>query len=134
MAEAYLVKRSDDEGLSLEVRSAGTLGLEGMPPTREAIKVLEEEGVSAEGCSSDRLTEELLEWADIILVMEHSHRARILEMDPAAADKLHYLGGFDGEREDVIIPDPIGRPLAFYRTSFRLIKAPIERFIRWLKE
>lgn len=134
MAEAYLAKRNDDEGLGLEVKSAGTLGLEGMPPTREAIKVLEEEGVKAEGYSSDRLTEGLLDWADIILVMEHSHRARILEMDPGTADKLQYLGGFDKEREDVTIPDPIGRPLAFYRASFRLIKTPIERFIEWLKE
>ena len=48
MAEAYLKKRIAEEELPIEVRSAGTLGVDGMSPTPEALRVLAEEDIDAE--------------------------------------------------------------------------------------
>ncbi|RKY40834.1 MAG: low molecular weight protein arginine phosphatase [Candidatus Makaraimicrobium thalassicum] len=139
MAEAYLKKRLAEEGLPVEVRSAGTLGMNGLRPTKEALEVLADEGVEPEGYESKTLTEDFIEWADIILVMEHMHRSRVLAMVPAAADKLFHLGKFN-KKEDMSgegaldILDPIGKSLDFYRETFRLIKQSIEEFIKWLKK
>lgn len=134
MAEAYLKKRLEEEGLSIKVESAGTLGVNGLAPTREVLKVLKAEGINTSGYGSKELTEEFVEWADMILVMEPSHKAKVVSMVPGAADKVFFLGELDKEREDVIIPDPIGRTLAFYKASFHLIKKPIEELVKWLKK
>ena len=118
MAEAYLKKRMEEEDIPMEVDSAGTLGIDGMPPTKEALKVLADDGIKAEEYRSKKL----------------SHKSRVLDMVPEAAEKVHYLGEFNPDKADIAIPDPIGRPLAFYRASYRLIKQPVEEFIKWLKK
>ncbi len=134
MAEGYLRKRVAEEGLQLDVASAGTIGMNGAAPTKEALKILESEKVSTKSLMSKRLSEEYINWADLILVMEPEHKSIIVNMVPQAADKIHYLGEFNPEQGDIVIPDPIGRPLAFYRASFRLIKGSTEGFIKWLKK
>ncbi|MFH1552278.1 MAG: hypothetical protein ABID83_01380 [Candidatus Omnitrophota bacterium] len=152
MAEAYLKKRLQEENLSIEVASAGTLGINGATPTKETLKVLTNEGIDPKGYKSKALTANFIKWADLILVMEPSHRVRVLIEVPEAEDKTYYLGEFSkdtvrvfeastegavsrrrNEQVDIVIPDPIGRPLAFYRVSSRLIKQSIEGLIEWLK-
>lgn len=134
MAEGYMKKRAGEEGLAIEVKSAGTIGMKGIAPTKEALKILEKEGAEIGGLESKPLTEELINWADLILVMEPEHKARILEMCPEYEGRVTYLGEFNPEKGDIVIPDPIGRPLAFYRASFRMIRQSIEELVKWLKE
>jgi protein-tyrosine-phosphatase len=134
MAEAYLQKRLAEENIDIQVRSAGTLGFNGMGPTREVELLLSKEGIDHAKYGSKGLTEEYINWADLILVMEPEHKAGVLEIVPGAADKVFYLGEFNPEKGDVMIPDPIGRPLAFYRASFRLIRQSIEELIVWLRK
>ncbi|MBD3427236.1 MAG: low molecular weight protein arginine phosphatase [Candidatus Omnitrophica bacterium] len=134
MAEAYMRKRVSEEGLPVEVRSAGTMGINGMSPSPQAVKVLSDEGMDAEDLKSTGLTRDLIEWADLILVMEPMHKVRILEEVPEAEGRVQYLATFDPDKNDVVIPDPIGRPVAFYRTSFSLIKGAIEELMKWLKK
>lgn len=132
MAEAYLRKRASEEKLRIETRSAGTLGIEGMEPSENTQMVLAEEGIDTEGYASSTLTPELVNWADIILVMEPLHKERIVEMDPAAGAKTFLLGEFNENANEKGIPDPIGRPLVFYRLTFEFIKDSIEGFLKWL--
>ena len=132
MAEAYAKKRFPEEGLLLEVRSAGTIGLDGVPASPEALKVIEDEGMDPSGYGSTALTAELIEWADLILVMEPHHMVSIISMVPEAENKVRYLGGMNKNKSVVMIPDPIGKPLSFYRISFRIIKSSIEELIKWL--
>jgi protein-tyrosine-phosphatase len=66
--------------------------------------------------------------------MEPMHKNKAIEMVPSADGKVFYLGQFNPEGGDIVIPDPIGRPLAFYRASFRLIRQSTEGFIEWLKK
>ena len=133
MAEAYLKKRLEEEMMEIEVRSAGTFGYIGLGPTKEVITLLEKEKIDHTELESKNLTEEFVEWADLVLVMEPEHKTKVLDIDPEAFPKVHYLGEFNPEKGDVVIPDPIGRPLAFYKASFRLIKQSIEGLIKWLK-
>lgn len=134
MAEAYMRKRFAEEGLDIEVGSAGTLGVEGMPPSPETLKILEIKEVGSAGLGSKSLKEENIASADMILVMEPMHKGAVTQMVPEAEVKVFYLGQFNAEEGDIVIPDPIGRPLAFYRASFRIIQQSVEGLIEWLKK
>lgn len=134
MAEAYLKKRAGEEGLAADVRSAGTLGIDGVEPAANTIAVLKEEKIDPAEYKSAALTKDIIDWADVILVMEHMHKEKVMGITPAAEEKIFFLGKFGGKAENNIIPDPIGRPLGLYRITFNLIKESIEELIKWLKE
>ncbi len=134
MAEAYLKKRAGEEGLAVDVMSAGTLGVNGLKPAGPAIKIIKAEGLDPEGLESKALTKDIIDWADAILVMEPLHKGVVVAIAPEASAKVFYLGGFNKESNDIVIPDPIGRTLAFYKVTFNLLKKSIEEFIQWLKE
>jgi protein arginine phosphatase len=134
MAEAYLNKLSADHGGAFEVRSAGTLGIEGNAPSKEVITLLAREGIDTSFYISKGLTPEVVAWAELILVMAPEHKLAVLDLDPGAESKVRYLGEFNPERGEIIIPDPIGRSLAFYVSSFRVIKQSIEELVKWLEE
>ncbi len=134
MAEGYFEKRIEEEKLKVEVRSAGTLGIEGMKPSREVIQLFKEEKILPEEYRSTPLTKELVEWADIVLVMEDRHKETILTVVPAAESKIKYLRGFDPETEEKEIPDPIGMSFEAYKETFDVIKKTIEGLIKWAKQ
>ncbi|MFH1798367.1 MAG: low molecular weight protein arginine phosphatase [Candidatus Omnitrophota bacterium] len=134
MAEAYLKKRLQADNLDVEVKSAGTMGLDGMSPTLETIMALREQGIDAFGYMSKVLTEELIIWADIILVMEPMHKNKIFFMASEAKNKVKFLADFDREREEQTIVDPIGQSMDFYRETLSSIKKAVEELILWLKE
>ena len=121
--------RLAEEGIEAEVRSAGTLGFDGTPPSKETIKVLSKDGVSTEGLESTPLSKEIIDWADIILVMEPMHRMKVLTEDHDVENKVELLGIYNPEREDIAIPDPIGRTFAFYRVTYRMVKQSIDGFL-----
>ena len=118
----------------VEVKSAGTLGIQGLKPTKEALKMIENEGINTQGYNSKVLTRDLVDWADVILVMEPSHKIKVLELGNSSENKLYFLGEFNPEKGDIIIPDPIGRSLAFYRVTFGIIRQSIEEFLKCLKK
>lgn len=134
MAEAYMAKRVAEEGLPVEVRSAGTIGVDGDPPADMTIEVLQGEGISTEGLSSTALDNDLLDWADIVLVMEPMHMHKILATAPEVRGKVHYLGEWAEGDGEGFIPDPIGLGRAFYQDVFEIIKMSIEGFLQWLKK
>lgn len=129
MAEAYMRHCLREDGIDAEVRSAGTIGFDGAKPSKETLKVLKQDGVSIEGLESTELTKDLVDWADMILVMEPMHRMKVLNHDHAAESKIELLGIYNPDREDIAIPDPIGRSFAFYRATYRMIKQSIDGFM-----
>ncbi|MBD3379015.1 MAG: hypothetical protein GF408_00945 [Candidatus Omnitrophica bacterium] len=134
MAEAYMKKRLAEEGLDINVFSAGTLGVDGMKPPQETVKMLESIDVDPSGYESTALSAALANKADLILVMEPHHAESVKDISPENAHKTVYLKEFDREPGDISIPDPIGRPLAFYRVSFGIIKNSVEGLVEWLKK
>ncbi|MEO0097977.1 MAG: low molecular weight protein arginine phosphatase [candidate division WOR-3 bacterium] len=89
------------------IYSAGTNGLKNSPPSDYAQKAVARFGGDISRHLSQPLTKEMIEDADLILVMEKRHLLRIKEMVPEAESKTFMLSGYpEKEGEDIL--DPIG--------------------------
>lgn len=114
------------------VTSAGTRAPVGSSPTKFAIEVAQELGVDISRHRARLLRPEMVEGADLVLVMEERHKEIVREMAPEAEVKTKFLGGYpDIKRE---IPDPIGHSIEVYREVGLLMKAGCLRVVAELRE
>jgi len=92
------------------VLSAGVGALEGQPPSSHAVRALKELGVDIAPLRSRMLTSELVDGADYIFGMTHSHVDSINLLFPQAAEKTFLLREFDETLDEYEkdISDPIG--------------------------
>ncbi|MFH1645119.1 MAG: low molecular weight protein arginine phosphatase [Candidatus Omnitrophota bacterium] len=134
MAEAFLKKYlSADDGY--EILSAGTLGFDGLPATKEAIAVMKEENLDISGYVSSALKKEMIENADIVFAMSKIHKDYILGKVPAAKDKVFLLKEYaEIDEDDKNISDPIGRPTDFYREVKDQIRKAVEEIVIRIKD
>ena len=120
----------------IEVRSAGVFAIEGMPASRETLRLLQSAGVDASGHMARRLTEMLVQQSDMIFVMEPGHREEMIRRMPWAKDKVHLLGAFGTSQlvpdEQATITDPMGKPVEVYELCFATIQQSIERIAQAL--
>ena len=79
---------------TLEFASAGTHGLTDEPMNQPMVDVLQPGTTGHDDFRSRRLTFAELEWADIVLTAEASHRQFILDDNPALFRKVFTLGQF----------------------------------------
>lgn len=136
MAKGYLwqlLKNRED----IEIISAGVVARSGTSATAEAIKVMADLGVDISGHFTRHLSEDMIRKADLILVMEKSHKDAILTRVAEAKGKVYLLKEFGREAEvasdeNLDIPDPIGQPLEFYQKCFTIIKEELERITKLL--
>jgi RpiB/LacA/LacB family sugar-phosphate isomerase len=93
-----------------QARSAGVGALEGQPPSVHAVRALRELGVDISNLRSRMLTRELVEEADYIFGMTHSHVDSVNALFPQAVEKTFLLREFDETLDDFEkdIGDPIG--------------------------
>lgn len=133
MAEGILKKKLPDELQSqVQVISAGTLGIWGSAPSKEAIQAAQEIGVDISSHRSQGLSAELVKNAHIILVMAENHLHYMLDTFPGCEGKVFLLKAFENklnEDEVVSIPDPIGLSIDVYRNILRTIDAHIDRLL-----
>ena len=125
MAEGLFRKIISDRPEEFFVASAGLNAADGLPAAPEAVDALKAEGVDVSHHKSRRLTHELLDWADKILVMEKIHEDWILGMAPSAKDKVGLLTEYSSDqdiRRQGNIPDPIRMPESFYRNVMNVIR------------
>jgi len=116
-----------EKGRDVEIRSAGTAGLIDLPAEPHAITVCRERGIDIRDHRSRALTQELVAWADRILVMEWTHAEAIAMLDPSAADKIVHLGPLVGVAE---IADPYGSWfVGAYRQTRDLLESAIRRVL-----
>jgi len=110
----------------IDVSSAGTAGLSGMPATSLAREVSREHGIDLSAHRSTGLDQEGIRRADLILGMTRDHVNAVLAAVPEAEGRVFLLSEFaDGEDEDV--PDPIGGSRQQYEEVFDLIASCIEK-------
>ncbi len=117
---------------SIHVASAGLMDMQGAPADLKAARLLHEKGMDATRHRSRHLTQELADWADVILVMEEIHRDEIAVRYPESRDKVHLLGAFSGGRSngDKNIKDPHGLTDYHYRTCFAEIYLALDGLIK----
>jgi protein-tyrosine-phosphatase len=126
MADALARRYAEERGWNVEVRSCGTHALTGQPAAPNAVKVARELGADLTGHQSRPVDQELVEWADRILVMEMRHAQEVRERYPAADEKVQLLGTFGGLVE---IADPYGSWIFTYRRRRDEIRTCVEAFM-----
>lgn len=129
MAEGILNAKLSAEALEWTiVESAGTLGLSDTPPSGGAVEAAREEGVDISGYRSRPLDADLIEEADLILVMEPYHKEYVLLMQPDAVKKTYLLGEFYNDAPGgTSVGDPIGCGIQTYRDCYNVIRRHIDR-------
>ncbi|WP_336787434.1 low molecular weight protein arginine phosphatase [Paenibacillus sp. MMO-177] len=90
MAEAMLRAMAEQQGIPLEVRSAGVSTIDGLPISAHAATTLRGKSVEHRG-SSRALSGEAVAWADLILTMTAGHKRGLLNYFPEAVDKAYTL-------------------------------------------
>ena len=136
MAEGFLKKLLESNSLlRIEVASAGLTALPGSPAAFQALRVARENSLSLEKHQARLVTPELIDQADLIVVMEPGHRQQLLDRHPQATGKILLLRHFAryGSRERGI-HDPYGLNLEVYRFCFEDIKECVESLHEWLLE
>ncbi len=105
MAQALLSKMlSDDLGgkaAHIQVVSAGTRAVLGMKATKNAIKVMADEGLSIENHQAKLITEEMIVAADLILTMTLEQKKIVTELVPRAERKTFTLTEFAEEMKEI---------------------------------
>lgn len=94
MAEALFKKLQQEIGDTLEeiqVISAGTGAVKGDKASPQAIEVMGERGISLDKHRAVPLTKELIQEASLILTMTTNHKKKVLDLVPAAKNKVYTL-------------------------------------------
>ena len=123
MGEVLLRQYATSRGRRVEVRSASVLGIADKPAHKNSIKVMEEFDISLRDHRSTPLTQELMNWADYVLVMEYAHMARLRKKYPDCEAKVALLGGYGGYTE---IRDPVR---SYFAGPFRQCRKEILRCV-----
>ena len=95
------------------VMSAGVGAVDGLPPSDHAVAALKELGIDISRQRSHMLTADVVQQADYIFGMTHSHVDAITMLYPQAAEKTFLLREFDetldSYENDISDPIEIGR-------------------------
>jgi len=113
--------------------SAGLIALPGNSVTFLAQKVAAEHGVDLAGHKAKRLSQELVDWSELILVMEKSHKDELLADFPEATDKTFLIRRFSrfGSRNRGIA-DPYGLQYDAYRFCYLDIEDAVSGLMDFL--
>jgi protein-tyrosine phosphatase len=133
MAAALFNALAQERGLPYRAESAGVAALENAGMAPYAREALAEIGIRDEGHRARRVSRELLERADLVLVMGPRH-LREIERSFGPSGKVHTLRGYaadgaDGEE----IPDPYGLTAHAYRASLRQLLEYVEGALERLR-
>ncbi len=121
---------------NFRVLSAGLGAMNGQPPSRYAVEAVEELGIDISRQQSRMLTPELVQQADYIFGMTHSHVETICLLYPPAAEKTFLLREFDETLNDFEkdISDPIGGSYRVYVNCRDQIEQGIASLLRFLDQ
>jgi len=119
----------------MQVGSAGLIALPDNAASFNAVRVARENSISLEEHRARLVNTELIDNADLVLVMESHQGHELIANHPQASEKILLLRHFAryGSRERGI-SDPYGRNLEAYRFCFEDIKECVDSLHEWLLE
>jgi protein-tyrosine phosphatase len=123
-AEWLLRHRLKRDGLTIE--SAGLAALVGNPIDPMAESVLAEHGISAAGHVARQVSPELINAADMVLVMDRRHMSAVHAQVPHARGKTFLLGRWQGE---AAVPDPYGKGRPAFEHAFQMIDTAVDSWL-----
>ena len=120
MAEGLLKKMLSEKGvkeyIKYKIISAGTHAIDGFPPVHMTQKVMTERGIDVSSYRSNRLTEETVNKADLVLVMTQKHKDEVFHTYSEKTKKLFLLKEFaEIKDKNQDIADPIGLSYDAYK-------------------
>ncbi len=113
-----------------EIKSAGTIAMSGLQSAHYARHVVKEYGGSIDRHRSNYLDREVVDWADLILVMEYKHYETVLEINPDAVVKTFLLREYRRKTKYTEVPDPVGRDLIAYQNSAAKMYPTLKRLAK----
>jgi RpiB/LacA/LacB family sugar-phosphate isomerase len=116
--------------------SAGVGAVEGQPPSSHAVRALKELGIDISQQRSRMLTPEVVEQADYIFGMTHSHVDAVTLLFPQAAEKMFLLREFDETLDEFEkdISDPIGGSYETYTYCRNQIEQGIFSMLNFIEQ
>lgn len=128
LAERLAVREARNRGVEgLEVRSAGTFAGRGAPASSGAVIAARRSGLDLSGHRSSPLGPDLVEWADLVIVMTAAHR-RVAE-DLGGRGKVRLATEFLPEehpRHGRGVDDPVGGGADRYQEVLELLEETVE--------
>jgi len=115
------------EKKELRIDSRGTIFSSFSGPTPQAIKIMKGYGIDISSHKTKSLSKDLIDEADLILVMERKHRERVQELSPEAKNKTFLLKEFAPDKENLEIRDPIGLSDEVYKEVAEEIKSALQK-------
>jgi protein-tyrosine phosphatase len=116
-----------------DIKSAGTLPNAGSPAAGHARDIIAGMGGSLEDHRSQTISHELLDWADLILVMEYKHYNQLLMIDPAIAVKAFLIREYKRKVKYNEVPDPVGQGFDMYRETAETMMPSLKLIAREIK-
>jgi protein-tyrosine-phosphatase len=143
MAETLMddaVDRSSGLHGNVKTRSAGTFACEDAEATSEAMRAMEEFGLSLRKHEAGQFSPELADWADLIFAMGKEQIEHMEVIAPEEAHKMHtllgYINGVPGdpaEHDKYDISDPFGGDMDDYRSCAAQLRDTVERLAELLE-
>jgi glycine hydroxymethyltransferase len=134
MAEGIFRRAVHGRG-DFRVMSAGLGAMDGHPPSQYAVQAVRELGIDISNQCSRMLTADMVQQADYVFGMTHSHVDTVLLLYPQAAEKTFLLREFD-ETLDTFekdISDPIGGSYQVYLNCRDQIEQGIASLLQFLE-
>jgi protein-tyrosine phosphatase len=128
MGEALWNHRRMEFGIPTSAVSAGFAAIAGEAVHPVAKHLLLEKGIDLSGHRSRPLEPAMCREADLVLVMETWHKARLQRLAPFAWGRIYTLGHWQGYE----IPDPYNASEATFRSVFQLIDQGVYEWLRKL--
>jgi len=117
-------------GERYQVKSAGVAAFPGGDATSHVKSLLQEKGIEMNH-SSQMVTPELLDWADIVLTMTEGHKALLMDHFPEKADYIFTLKEYVNQSAaDVNVMDPYGGSLETYRETMKELDALLDKLLQ----
>jgi protein-tyrosine phosphatase len=135
MGEGLLAQRIADrlgssiaslENKGVTVMSAGIAAMPGAPAADQAIDVMKQFEIDISDHQSQPITGRLAKFADVILTMTNGHRQALISHWPMLETRTKTIRRDGGD-----IGDPIGRPIAIYRSTAEQID---QQLAEWVHE
>ena len=124
MAEVLFQNEARNKGHSIEVSSAGLNAMQNKPAHPVAQTLMTQTGLDLSDHQGRQITQEIVDEADLILVMTRNQKNELESKFPQAKGKVFRLGHHEGF--DVI--DPYKRPDAIFDQSLAQIQAGLENW------
>jgi len=123
LAEKLQCNLDQLEKMGYKISSAGTVGINGMSASTEAINACKAKGADIAQHRSNALSQKAIEESDFIFVMCRMHSERVIALVPKAVKKCYLL------TKKTEIADPIGQSQETYNNCADIIEKAVKERI-----